>query len=111
MSMANDRADLADLLDAIDGINGEEYRPDVLTDGDAWPRFVGYDRGPGFDFEATWEVVVVAPDLQDQDFFDWFAGFYQVITDALEEFAIVERIEPDTDGDYHVMKLTLRKEA
>jgi hypothetical protein len=114
MSLTGDRQALADALTAVDDVTGHRYRPRTLPPGTAWPLLQGLDRGPAFDFEATWRVVVILPG-DEQRASEWFDAHHEQVADALADFGHVDRIEPGlvaTDaGDLEAMILTIRREA
>lgn len=110
----SDREDIAALLDTVEGVQGYTFRPTVVNTGDAFSLLETMERGPVTDFEVTWRVIIVLP-LGEQDAMSWFMDMYQPIAEALEDFGLVERIEPGTlateAGTRDVMILTVRKEA
>lgn len=114
MSLGTDRTDLADILSTVPDLQGFEYRPDVLAEGAAYPLQGPLERGPGNDFEVTWQIVIILPE-DERKASDWFADHYVDIADALADFGYVERIEPGTVaadvGFFEAMFLTLTKEA
>jgi len=114
MSLSADRTELAAILSTVDGVHGFAYRPKVFTTGVAWPLLGPLERGPAADYLATWRVVIILP-TDERDASDWFADHLEDITDALDQFAYVQLIEPGTvateAGDKAAMFLTMSKEA
>lgn len=114
MSLQGDRAELATALSTADGVKGHRYRPRTLRAGAAWPLLEGLDRGPAYDFAATWRVVVILPG-DEVKASEWFDEHHELLADALASFGYVERIEPGIvateAGDLEAMFLTVRREA
>jgi len=114
MSLSADRAELAQILSTIDGVSGFAYRPKIMSSGNAWPLLGPLERGPADDYLATWRVVIILP-TDERKASDWFANHLEDITDALDQFSYVERIEPyavqTEGGDVNAMLLTMNKEA
>ncbi|MEV0902893.1 hypothetical protein [Actinoplanes sp. NPDC049802] len=114
MSLQDDRAELAAALSTVEGVTGHPYRPRVLTPGAGWPLLGRLERGPAYDCEATWRVVVILPsdEIRASEAFD---AWHEPISDALTDVAHVDRIEPGlvaTDaGDLEAMMITVRREA
>jgi hypothetical protein len=89
MSIAGMRAVLKTALDTVDGVRGYEYRPDSITDGDAWPV-----RGPAERDQASglflldWGVQVVLPsDPKQAD--AWMDAHVNALVTALGQVAYV----------------------
>jgi hypothetical protein len=114
MSLTGDRQELADALSTVDSVKGHPYRPRTLPPGTAWPLLGELERGPAYDFAATWRVVVILPD-DERRASEWFDEHHEQIADAVTNFGHVERIEPGLvrteAGDLDAMFLTVRKEA
>lgn len=112
MSIAGDRAALAAALNTVPGVKAAVYRPVVLNAGAAWPLLESIDRDR--DMQVAWRAVIILP-AEEARASDWFDSNHEAVTDALDEFAVVERLEPGlvaTDaGDLQAMIITLRKEA
>lgn len=112
MSLADDRQDIADAVSTIAGVTGHRYRPAPVMAGAAWPLLSAIQRSP--EFEVTWMVVVALP-TGERRASDWMDANHDALCDALEEFGVVERLEPGNlateAGDMDVMIITVRKEA
>lgn len=114
MSLSADRLELAQILSTINGVSGFPYRPKIMSSGNAWPMQGPMQRGPANDFDVEWRVIIILP-TDEKKASDWFADHLEDITDALDQFAYVERIEPypfQMEGsDVNAMLLTMNKEA
>jgi hypothetical protein len=58
VSFTDTRAELATALSTVTGLTGYEFKPTVITAGDAWALLDTADRGPGLAWSATWKVLV-----------------------------------------------------
>jgi hypothetical protein len=114
MSLVGDRQELAAALSAVDDVQGHAFRPRTFPAGAAWPLLQGLERGPANDFAATWRLVVILPSDEVRAS-EWFDAHHELVADALDQIAYVERIEPGlvaTDsGDLEAMFITVRREA
>jgi hypothetical protein len=114
MSLTGQRQKIADALSTVEGVTGHPFRPRTFPAGTAWPLLDRLDRGPAYDFEVTWRVVVILPG-DEQRASEWFDEHHEPIADGLQSLGYVERIEPGIvvteAGDMEAMILTLRKEA
>lgn len=114
MSLTADRAAMQVLLSGVDGVKGFQYRPNVISDGDAWPMLESLDDPEATAFVATWRVLVVLPP-DEVKASEWFSDHYEPIAEALADFGYIDRIEPGLiateGGDLQAMFLTVRKEA
>lgn len=114
MSVTTDRLELAEILSTVDGVHGFEFRPATFGTGDAWPQIGPLERGPANNFLVTWRVTIVLP-ANERKASSWFTDHIEDLTDALDQFAYVERIEPfilQTEaGDANAILLTMNKEA
>lgn len=114
MSLTGQRQDIADALSTVEGVSGHPFRPRTMPAGAAWPLLQRLDRGPAYDFEASWRVVVILPG-DEQRASEWFDAHHEEIAEALADFGYVGPIEPGlvaTDsGDLEAMILTIRREA
>lgn len=120
MSLANlndFRSEVAVAINAISAstLTGYQYRPRTTSNGDVWALLDSIEREQvSGQYEVTWKVVVVVPS-DEQSAMECFATWADDITDALEDLAYIERIEPgllpSEAGDMNCMFLTLRREA
>lgn len=114
MSLIEDRQAIADALSTVEGVTGHTYRPRTLPAGTSWPLLQTLNRGPAYDFEATWRVVVILPGDEIRAS-EWFDAHHEAVAEALTDVGHVDPIEPGlvaTDaGDLEAMFLTVRREA
>lgn len=113
--MSLDRQEIADILSTIDGVHGSAYMPDQTNEGDAWPKVELLEAtGPANALEVTWNIFILLP-ADEKSAGTWFADMYQVVADAFEGYANVQRIEPAAVftevGPRDCMFLTITREA
>lgn len=93
MSRAETRQEIADALSTVAAIQGYPARPDVMSEGDAWPQWRG-SVPKAYAREHTWAVLIVLPSADDVSA-DSFADEYEdALADALRPVMTVDSFAP-----------------
>jgi hypothetical protein len=113
MTALTTRQDIATALTSVTGIFPVKYMPEIVTTGDAWPRFISADRAHGDAFEYTWAVnIVLGSDPQEAE--TAIDRLMPLIVDALDPVAFIDSYAPgvSTIGgtDVYVLEIRCRRE-
>lgn len=95
MGLEQQRNQLASALNAVPDVTGHAYRPDVLSEGDAWPILgrPGLTRDAGTAFKVTWLVRVVMPQ-DERAATRWWDARWPYLFEALSPIGLVLAADP-----------------
>lgn len=95
MSMETRRLEFANALSTVADVTGYDIRPDVLSEGDAWPllgRPAARHRS-GSSYEITWLIRVVAPQ-DERAAVRWWDLRWPHLWEAIHPIAFVDGFDP-----------------
>ena len=115
MSLATDRAAIAAALDAVTDITGYDDQPSMLSPGDAWVRWGGFDAaGPVLTFMTIWRIWVVCGGTP-QDAMTFLDTHLADVLDAIDQLVYVTGVQPVeiqiSGGVTYGAEITAQKES
>lgn len=116
MSLTQDRADIAAAIDVVADMTGYDDTPPMLSVGDCWVRWAGYEAsGAPLTFLTTWKIDIICGGTPT-DAIAFLDSHLADVLDAIDHLVFLVGVAPvefqiPSNGVLYGAEITAQKES